>query len=53
MDVVLVLLALCAVLLTIRLVRARRRRGPATLNAAWATNDPPSRDVRDGGGSGS
>jgi hypothetical protein len=44
---VLVLLALCAVLLTIRLVRARRRRDPATPDAGWASNDPSGRAARD------
>ena len=48
MDVVLVLLALCAVLLTIRLIRARRRRDPATPDADWISSDPPGRDGQDG-----
>jgi hypothetical protein len=44
MDVVLVLLALCAVLLAVRLVRARRR-GAAVPDAGWTANDPPGRDA--------
>ena len=41
MDLLLVLLALCAVLLTIRLLRARRRGqlGPGTKSTS---HDPPS-----------
>ena len=45
MDLLLVLLALCAVLLTVRLVRARQRRGPSAPRAGWASNDPPGRDA--------
>lgn len=44
MDLLLVLLALCAVLLAVRLVRARRR-GPAVPEAGRTSNDPPGRDT--------
>lgn len=44
MDLLLVLLALCAVLLTVRLVRARRR-GAAVPDAGRPSNDPPGRDA--------
>ena len=44
MDLLLVLLALCAVLLAVRLVRARRR-GAGMPDAGWTSDDPPRRDA--------
>jgi hypothetical protein len=43
MDLVLVLIALCAVLLAVRMVRARRRRGPHSRDTGSMSNDPPGR----------
>ena len=45
MDLVLTLVALCAVLLTIRLVRSRRRRLEALAELDAGRTDGPGRDA--------
>jgi hypothetical protein len=47
MDLVLVVLAFCAVLLTVRLVRSRQRRSVEP-DAAWTSDGPPGGDGSDG-----